>query len=223
MSFPIWAVLALGCANTGNQAVPGQLPAIGATIATVNGQAITQGTVDAILAQFPPGKLEAFQANGGMEQIKEQLILTEALYQEAVKGNVHTKPDVKMALNMAQREVMASAWVKEMAETRVTEEKMKAWYDEHLVQFRKSDANLSMMLLSDEATATKLKAELKGGASFSELAKTNSLDPRTKANGGDMGTIDTRQLPEDLRTAVEAAKAGDVVGPLSLMGVSTPG
>ena len=67
--------------STSSAHVPGQLPPTGEVIATVNGKNIHQNTVDAILKQFPDDRIEEFKASGGMEQMKEQLILTEVLYQ----------------------------------------------------------------------------------------------------------------------------------------------
>ena len=84
--FPILLFLTLSACNpTAKAPVPGTLPSTGPVIATVNGENITEGTIDAILTQFPPSKVEEIKKTGGIDQIKEQLILTEALYQKAIQ------------------------------------------------------------------------------------------------------------------------------------------
>ena len=198
--------------------VPGQLPEKGEVVATVNGVNIHQNTVDAILKQFPADRIEEFKAQGGMDQMKEQLILTEALYQEAIKLGIHKQDDIQVSLAMAERQVLAEATVQSQAEARITDEKIKTWYDEHLVQFRVSEADLAMIMVSSEEDAKAIKAELDGGGDFATIAKEKSEDPRTKDKGGEMGTMDLKQMPPTIKTPIEAAKNGDIIGPIDLMG-----
>ena len=111
--------LLFACGEQANKAtVPGDLPQKGAVIATVNNKTIHQGTVDDILSQFSEDKIKEFKASGGLEQVKEQLVLTEALYQEAIKAKLHEEDDVKTALAMASRGVLAEALVQKNAEKR---------------------------------------------------------------------------------------------------------
>ena len=212
--------LFLGCGEKADSSssAPGSLPSTGEVIATVNDQNIHQGTVDDILSQFSEDKIKEFKASGGLEQIKEQLILTEVLYQEAIKAKMHEKPEVKTALSMAARGVLAEAMVQSKAEESATDEAIQKWYDEHLVQFRKNAVDLSMIMSATEAEAQGVKAELDGGGDFAALAKAKSTDPRTKDNGGSMGSVDMRQLPPDIKTPVEAGKDGDLIGPMNLFG-----
>ena len=204
--------------STSSAHVPGQLPPTGEVIATVNGNTIHQSTVDAILKQFPADRIEEFKASGGMEQMKEQLILTEVLYQEAIKLGIHKQDDIKVSLAMAERQVLAEATVQSQAEARITDEKVKTWYDEHLVQFRVSEADLAMIMVSTEGDANSIKEQLDGGADFAAIAKEKSEDPRTKDKGGAMGTMDLKQMPPTIKEPIENAKDGDVIGPIDLMG-----
>ena len=204
--------------STSSAYIPGQLPPTGEVIATVNGKNIHQNTVDAILKQFPDDRIEEFKASGGMEQMKEQLILTEVLYQEAIKLGIHKQDDIKVSLAMAERQVLAEATVQSQAEARITDEKVKTWYDEHLVQFRVSEADLAMIMVSTEVDATSIKEQLDGGADFATIAKEKSEDPRTKDKGGAMGKMDLKQMPPTIKEPIESAKDGDVIGPIDLMG-----
>ena len=211
--------LMFACGEQANKAtVPGDLPQKGAVIATVNNKTIHQGTVDDILSQFSEDKIKEFKASGGLEQVKEQLVLTEALYQEAIKAKLHEEEDVKTALAMASRGVLAEALVQSNAEKRATDELIKKWYDDHLVQFRKNEVDLSLIMSKSEEDAQGIKAELDGGADFIALAKAKSTDERTKDSGGAMGPVDLRQLPPTMKTPIEAGNEGDFIGPINLMG-----
>lgn len=55
----------------------------------------------------------------------------------------------------------------------------------------------------------------KKGADFAALAKANSDDTTSKDNGGDMGTFPRGEMIEAIETACFAAKAGDIVGPIT--------
>ena len=61
---------------------------------------------------------------------------------------------------MAERQVLAEATVQSQAEARITDEKIKTWYDEHLVHSRVSEADLAMIMVSSEEDAKAIKAEL---------------------------------------------------------------
>ena len=111
--------------STSSTHIPGQLPPTGEVIATVNGNTIHQSTVDAILKQFPADRIEEFKASGGMEQMKEQLILTEVLYQEAIKLGIHKQDDIKVSLAMAERQVSGRTTVQSQAEARIQMKKSR--------------------------------------------------------------------------------------------------
>ena len=198
--------------------VPGELPSTGAAIMTVNGVNVTQATVDAILAQFPEGQKEEFLAQGGMDRIKEQLSLTEALYQEAVKANVHTDPDTKVTIALAVREAMVQALIAKQADTRVTDAKVQTWYDDHLVQYRKSEVDLGMIVLQSEEEAKAALDEINAGKPFAEVAKEKSIDPQAKTTGGDMGKMESSALPPQLRMQVDSTEAGKIAGPVNMGG-----
>jgi peptidyl-prolyl cis-trans isomerase SurA len=64
-----------------------------------------------------------------------------------------------------------------------------------------------------QAKANEVEAELKKGAAFDELAKTNSAGP-TAANGGDLGYFKRGSLAKELEDKTFALKAGEVTDPI---------
>ncbi|TXH05095.1 MAG: hypothetical protein E6R07_05735 [Nevskiaceae bacterium] len=72
---------------------------------------------------------------------------------------------------------------------------------------------------ADKAASRKkaedLLAKLKGGADFAALAKTESDDTGSKAQGGDLGWLKRGQMPEKFEKPLFGlAKAGEIAGPV---------
>ena len=209
--------LFLACENA-KPLTPGTLPTEGKALVTVNGNKISEGVVDALLSQVPEDKRAEIKSSPAMDRLKEQLITTEILYQEALKANLHTQESNKVAMALAQREVLANAIVSKLAESRVTDEKMKAWYDDHLVQFKKEEADLSVILAESEAKANAAIAKLNGGAKFADVVNEYSMDQQTKINGGAMGPIDLRGFPPNIVEALNKTQDGQLTAPVPMGG-----
>ena len=73
------------------EATPGVIPETGELIATVNGNKVTEGVVDAVLAQVPEAQRAEIKSGPQYSRLKEQLVTTEILYREALKQGFTTK------------------------------------------------------------------------------------------------------------------------------------
>lgn len=76
---------------------------------------------------------------------------------------------------------------------------------------------LACIIVQDETLANEFYDQVKEGYLFEELAQRYSLDDTSKS-GGKLPPIARKFLSNDLREALEAAQAGDVVGPLAIEG-----
>jgi peptidyl-prolyl cis-trans isomerase D len=65
-----------------------------------------------------------------------------------------------------------------------------------------------------EETARALLARLNAGEPFADLAKANSKDGGTAAQGGDLGTLTRSQLPGELGAEIFSMQAGQISGPV---------
>ena len=63
-------------------------------------------------------------------------------------------------------------------------------------------------------TAQDIKKKLDGGASFSEVAKTDSEDPETAARGGDLGYVVRGVAPPDFEKAAFSLPVGEISEPI---------
>ena len=71
----------------------------------------------------------------------------------------------------------------------------------------------SHILVKDEGTARKLKAEIEGGSDFAKVAKKNSLCP-SKENGGDLGFFGKGQMVKEFENAAFSLEVGVVSAPV---------
>ena len=133
--------------------VPGAIKADGTLIATVNGVAIKDGIVDSLMKDIPAEQRAMIMAGPQFAQLKDQLVTTEVLYQEAIKAKIHEDPDAQLMMSLTAREVLQDFLVKKLANERMTDAKLQEWYDEHLVQFQKDSADLFMLATQEEAAA----------------------------------------------------------------------
>lgn len=98
-------------------------------------------------------------------------------------------------------------------ESPLTEESEQAFYDAHPEQFA-TEVCAAHILVDSEEKANELKAQLDGGADFATLAKENSTDTGSGANGGDLGCAPKGTYVTEFENAAFSAPIGDVVGPV---------
>ncbi|HEY5097187.1 MAG TPA: peptidylprolyl isomerase, partial [Acidimicrobiales bacterium] len=86
-----------------------------------------------------------------------------------------------------------------------------AYYQANLAQF--TTACVSLIATDTEAHANQLVAQINGGASFADVAKANSLDSQTAANGGALGCNYTQaQVEQALQ--VQSVTPGQPIAPV---------
>ncbi|MEH6575715.1 MAG: SurA N-terminal domain-containing protein [Amphritea sp.] len=106
----------------------------------------------------------------------------------------------------------------------VDDAELQSQFDQRLAAFRSEERRTVshiMIEVSDEvddATALEkaqsLAEQLKGGADFAELAKTESNDPGSAANGGDLGIYEQGLLDGPFEEAVNTLAKGGVSAPV---------
>ncbi len=110
----------------------------------------------------------------------------------------------------------------------VTPEEVKAQYDQNIRQYgapeERSAAHILITVKPEDSDAVKAAAKKKADelatkvranpADFAKLAKENSQDPGSAAQGGDLGSFTHDAMVKPFADAVFAAKTGDIVGPV---------
>lgn len=181
-------------------------------VATVNGQPISKAAFEEALAGMPPQMQGQMVTPEGREALLDDLVTQEVLLQEGRRVGVEKDPAVKGRLEEAKRQILVQAALQKIAESDVTDDKVKAYYQSHKEEFRQVHA--SHIVLETEQQAKDVKKRAAGGADFAALAKELSTDPSAKENGGDLGYFRKDQMVKPFADKAFAMKVGEISGPV---------
>ena len=206
-----WRGLALVGALALTNPVQAQDMTADTVVATVNGTNITLGQMIVLRGTLS----DQYQAlpddvlfKGILEQLIQQTVLEQSL------GDKITKRDL-IAVENNKRGYLSGIALQAVVGASVTDATLQAAYD---ARFKDSapqtEYSAAHILVEDEEKAKALKAELDGGADFADLAKANSTDTGSGANGGDLGWFGLGAMVKPFEDAVVAAEAGKVTAPV---------
>jgi peptidyl-prolyl cis-trans isomerase C len=159
--------------------------AMAQNLAIVNGKPVPSSRVEELVKQVASqGRPVTPDIQG---QIKEEVINREVFMQEAQKAGLDGSDDYKSQMEQARQVVLIRALFADFQKKNpVTDADIKAEYDKFAAANGGKEYRARHILVEKEADATKLIADLKKGAKFEDLAKKNSKDPGSGANGGDL-------------------------------------
>ncbi len=169
---------------------------------------------------IPKAQLDRLIKNSGQsatdpkirEQGRELLITRELIVQEADKRGVTQKEDIKDQLEQARMAVLITGLFEDYINNRggITDDDYKMAYDSIKGQFGGKEYKVRHILVEKEADAKALIAKIKAGAKFEELAKTNSKDPGSAPNGGDLEWVSDKALVPEFTKAMVTLKKGQM-------------
>ena len=178
-------------------------------IAIVNGKAVPKARVDNLLQQAA----RAGQKVGPeMEaQAKDQVVLREIFTQEAEKKGIAATADYRAQMELARQSILIRELFEDFKKKNpVTDAEAKAEYDKFKAQLTGTEYRARHILVEKEDEAKALIVQLKGGASFEELAKKNSKDPGSGAQGGDLDFAKADAYVPEFGKALTQLKKGEI-------------
>jgi parvulin-like peptidyl-prolyl isomerase len=207
-------------------------------VATVDGKPVTAGDLQAFLAILPPQAQQAFLKD--RQRLFTQYGMVKRLATAAEEAKLDQRSPWKEQLGGIRLQVLAQARIEQRGnEILIPADEVQKSYDGNKDRFMqakvkaiylpfstapvsKADDQGKKVLTEDEAKAKAqdLLKQIRGGADFVKLVKENSGDPKSVEKDGDFGTIrksDTT-IPGALRSAIFAAKAGEVAEPVRVPG-----
>jgi peptidyl-prolyl cis-trans isomerase C len=154
-------------------------------VAIVNGKAVPASRVEALTKQIEAsGRPITDEVRA---QIKEEVILREVFAQEAQKRGIAATAEYKQRMEMARESILIGAMFADyQAKNPVTEAAMKAEYDKFKAANSGKEYRARHILVEGEDDAKAIIKSIKGGGSFEDIAKKQSKDPGSGANGGDL-------------------------------------
>lgn len=183
------ALLLTGTAFAAGHAAPAS-----ASIATVNGVAITKAELNrTLLLATRTGVQDSPQLR---QALKAQLISRELFRQAAEKQGLAKHPEVEAMVRDARASAMMQVYLeKNLKPEPVTDASVKARYDQIVASLGPTEYKPRIVQTADEAAARKVLDEIKRGAAFDTLARQYSKAPSAAA-GGELAWVSFKELKE---------------------------
>ena len=183
--------------------------AVAQNVTTVNGKPVSKARVEMLIQQVTKSGQQ--QRSPELEaQVKDEVVRREIFMQEAEKRGVPQKQDYKDQLDLARQMLLIRGLMEDFrAKNPVGDAEAQAEYDKFKAANSGSEYRARHILVEKEEDAKALIAQIKGGASFEELAKKNSKDPGSGANGGDLDWANPASFVPEFSEAMIKLKKGE--------------
>jgi foldase protein PrsA len=202
----------------------------GGSVATVNGQPISQSAFNSRLAASPAGR-----------SILQQMVQETLIEQYAKNNNIAVSDaDVDQRENQIKANFPNGSWDEMLKSRNLTETDVRSALREQLIldkalsrevtispaaikrEFEKDHAMYDKpeqvtarhILVPNLALAQKVEADLKAGQSFATLAKQYSTDPGSKDKGGELGSFRRGQMVPAFDKYAFSAPIGAISPPI---------
>lgn len=176
-------------------------------IAIVNGKAVPKARVDALAEQVKrSGRPVTPEMQG---QLKEEIIAREIFVQEAQARGLDATDDYKNQLDLTRQSILIRELFSDFQKKNpVTDEEIKAEYDKFAAANAGKEYRARHILVEKEDQAKAIIARLKKGAKFEDIAKKESKDPGSGANGGDLDWANPSNYVKEFSDALVALAKG---------------
>ena len=138
-------------------------------------------------------------------------MLREIFVQEAEKRGVAKSAAYREQMELARQSILIRELFEDhKAKNPVTDAAAKAEYDKFKASSTGTEYRARHILVESEDEAKKLIAQIKAGGNFEELAKKNSKDEGSGANGGDLDFAKADSYVPEFGKAMTALKKGEM-------------
>lgn len=182
-------------------------------IAIVNGKAVPTARAEALAQQVArSGRPITPEVEA---QIKEEVIAREIFMQEAQKRGLDATPEYKSQIELARQTILIRELFAEFQKTSaVTDADVQAEYDKFVAANGGKEYRARHILVETQAQAEAILASLKKGGKFEDIAKKQSKDPGSGANGGDLDWAAPGNYVKEFSDAMVALNKGQVSAPV---------
>lgn len=196
-------------------------------------------TGDNVLATFEGGSLTVEDVQAHLRKLKKnpryknnpEMLTSEYAFDHAVnmemviakglKENLHLDPHIRAEIHG----FMAGLFLKVMEDRLVptidresfSEEEVRAYFNAHPESYASPALyDVRIIKAADKASLESVAAELDGGLSFEQAARTYSTDDETREKGGAVGRRPLNRFRPAWRGIVEKLEPGKVAGPTAI-------
>jgi peptidyl-prolyl cis-trans isomerase C len=178
-------------------------------VAIVNGKAVPKARVEALAQQVArSGRPVTPEVEN---QIKDEVIAREVFMQEAQKKGLDATDDYRTQLELARQTILIRELFSEFQKNNpVTDADIKAEFDKFASANSGKEYRARHILVEKEDQAKAIIASIKKGQKFEEIAKKQSKDPGSGANGGDLDWASPGNFVKEFSEAMMGLKKGQM-------------
>lgn len=185
-------------------------------LAVSAGHEITEKELNNLIANYPPEQQIYMSSPQAKDELLEQLIGFHLFAKKAEDEKVKESKEFKETLAKMENELASHMAATSVIEkVTITDEEVKAYYDENPAQFTAGgQVKAKHILVDSEDVAKKVAEEIAAGKSFEDAAKEYSTCP-SKEKGGDLGYFSKGQMVPEFEKAAFDGEIGKVIGPVT--------
>jgi peptidyl-prolyl cis-trans isomerase C len=184
------------------------LPAFAQNAAIVNGKPVPKARMDVLAQQLAAAGRPVTPEMQG--QLREEVVAREIFMQEAQKQGLDATDDYKNQLELARQAILIRQLFDNYRKANaVSDADAQAEYDKFVAANGGKEYKARHILVEKEDQAQKILADLKKGAKFEDLAKKQSKDPGSGANGGDLDWAAPASFVPEFSEAMIKLKKGE--------------
>jgi peptidyl-prolyl cis-trans isomerase C len=178
-------------------------------VAIVNGKAVPKSRVEALAQQVArSGRPVTPEVES---QIKDEVIAREVFMQEAQKKGLDATDEYRSQLELARQTILIRELFAEFQKNNpVTEADIKAEFDKFVSANSGKEYRARHILVEKEDQAKAIIAGIKKGQKFEDIAKKQSKDPGSGANGGDLDWASPGNFVKEFSEAMMGLKKGQM-------------
>ncbi len=184
----------------------------GEVVATYKGRTLTSNDIAQEFERLPAPSRTYLAAPDRKRQFIENLVMNDLLYEEGRQAGYDKDAEIDRQVNDLRKRLVVQRVMKQyQTPPTVTDEQVRAYYDQNPALYSTTQIHASHILVKDEDTARQILADVKAHPEkFADLAREKSTDTISAKKGGDLGTFGSGRMVPEFEKVAFALKPGEI-------------
>lgn len=148
----------------------------------------------------------------------ERWVEQELLYQEALRRGIDREPKTAALLGKVRRDILVASLLQRVSrlDAEVSEEQIAQYYRDHQEEFGRDEPEIWMrhILVETRSEALRVRQRIADGEPFDTVARQESVETESAANGGDVGYVSEEICDAALWKAISGLETGCLSDPI---------
>jgi parvulin-like peptidyl-prolyl isomerase len=186
----------------------------GTVVGEVGKETLTLEEVEQSIPYQLMGSISASQKREAVERWIEE----ELLYQEALRRGIDREPKTAALLDKVRRDILVASLLQRESrpDAKVSEEQIAQYYRDHQEEFGRDEPEIWVrhILVETRSEALRLRQRIADGEPFDAVARQESVEAESAANGGDVGYVSEEICDAAFWKAIFGLKTGSLSDPI---------